>query len=91
MENITLYTIAYDGYDFVELDDLVSDFDKIHMDRNRPVGDDLDQQINSMFFELALKHNAIYMDAGNNSYIFYPNTMSESEVMDAWEASLNNE
>lgn len=90
--DITFYTVAYDDVkNVVELDDLMKSFDEIHLDRGRPVGDDLDQQIPAMMLELCMKYDLHYFSDDDEIFIFYPVGMNEKDVREALETGGYND
>jgi len=81
--DITFYTVAYDDENVVELDDLMKSFDDIHLEKGRPVGDDLEQQLPTMMLDLCMKYNLHYFTPDDEMFIFYPVGMSEDAVKEA--------
>jgi hypothetical protein len=89
VNNLTIYTMAFDDETFIELDDLISDLDGVHLDMGRPVGDALDQSIDMMMFRLANKHEISFTCIDGNNYVFHPRNLSSDFVNEQWVINHN--
>ena len=86
-KDITFYTIEYDDEpEAVQIEDLMSAFDKIHANNGRPVGEDFDMMVNTMMSDLCVEFGLKYFTPNNDDYIFFPMSMPEEQAMEAIES-----
>lgn len=85
MTELTIYTMAYDeDEDFPSVDDLIAKFDEIHLERGRPVGDDYEQQLENMMFDVAFSYGVSYTILDEGNCIFHPKELDVETVKEAW-------
>jgi len=91
MTELTIYTMAYDeDSDFPSVEDLIAKFDEIHLERGRPVGDDYEQQLQSMMLSVAFSYGVSYTLVDEGNCVFHPKELDFDTVKEAW-ASANGE
>ena len=81
LDEFEVFTVAFEGDDFPEVEQIIEWIDEIHSQENRPIGDRLDQAFDRMMIDVSLKHNMNYTVVNDSNVVFYPKHLSETDVI----------